>query len=316
MSHVVVIGSFNVDHVWRSATLPASGQTLHGQYSTGPGGKGFNQAVACARHAVHTTFVCALGADYGADLCTTLASDCNLNLQAHRSALPTGTAGIWLDAHGNNSIVIGAGANGDLTAAVVSAQASFFENAHVVLAQLETPIDAVSEALRIAGASGAIRILNPAPANAVCPAELLQLCDILTPNESETAALLNDGTRADALAAMSDKDLHALCRRLLPHGTVVITMGAQGCFVSHADANLRDDDAPYYRISAPQVDVVDTTGAGDALNGALAAALSHQHWNFAQQIQWAVNYASAATEHQGAALAMPAASGFRLDDAD
>jgi ribokinase len=314
-AQVVVVGSFNVDHVWHCADLPPPGATLAGDYASGPGGKGFNQAIAAARAGASTTFVCALGDDAGAQLARTLAAADGIDLRAARSDAPTGTAGIFVDARGRNSIVIGAGANAALSADFVAGQGDAIAAAAVVLAQLESPGDAIGQALRDARAAGAIAILNPAPANARATPELLSLAGILTPNETEFAALLaaHAGIRidADAVAGSDDAQLHALARRLLPHGTVVLTLGAAGLFVSHPQGALRGDDAASYRLAAEAVEVVDTTGAGDACNGALAASLAlrpeapfHAHARFANR------YAALSTERAGAALAMPRRSDF------
>src|SRR5262245_14771295 len=113
---VVVVGSFNVDHVWRCDALPHAGETRAGTYATGPGGKGFNQAVAAARAGASTRFLCALGDDVGAQLARALAVADGIDLIDQRSDHPTGTAGIHVDAQGRNTIVIGAGANADLQA--------------------------------------------------------------------------------------------------------------------------------------------------------------------------------------------------------
>jgi ribokinase len=314
-AQVVVVGSFNVDHAWHCVNLPPPGATLAGDYACGPGGKGFNQAVAAARAGASTTFVCALGDDAGAQLARTLAVADGIDLRAARSHAPTGTAGIFVDARGRNSIVIGAGANAALSAGFVAGQDDAIAAAAVVLAQLESPGDAIGQALRDARAAGAIAILNPAPANARATPELLSLAGILTPNETEFAALLaaHAGIRidADAVAGSDDAQLHALARRLLPHGTVVLTLGAAGLFVSHPQGALRGDDAASYRLAAEAVEVVDTTGAGDACNGALAASLAlrpeapfHAHARFANR------YAALSTERAGAALAMPRRSDF------
>lgn len=122
MSSVVVVGSFNVDHVWRCDVLPAPGATIAGRYSTGPGGKGFNQAVAAARAGAKTHFLCALGDDAGGALARSLAAHDGFALIAEPSNEPTGTGGIYVDAHGRNTIVIGAGANSVLSAAFVDNQ--------------------------------------------------------------------------------------------------------------------------------------------------------------------------------------------------
>ena len=108
-SHVVVVGSFNVDHVWRCDALPVAGATIAGRYANGPGGKGFNQAIAAVRAGADTTFVCALGDDAGGRLARDLAAADGLALRVQASDEPTGTAGIYVDAHGRNTIVIGAG---------------------------------------------------------------------------------------------------------------------------------------------------------------------------------------------------------------
>src|SRR5690606_34366705 len=122
MSRVVVVGSFNVDHVWTTAVLPRPGETLGGRYATGPGGKGFNQAVACARSGAGTTFVCALGDDPGGELARALAAGDGIDLRVLHSAEPTGTAGIYVDDEGRNCIVIGAGANAAPSPGHVAAQ--------------------------------------------------------------------------------------------------------------------------------------------------------------------------------------------------
>src|SRR5688572_3812155 len=218
MSSVVVIGSFNVDHAWTCDALPRAGETLSGRYRSGPGGKGFNQAVAAARAGAATGFICALGDDVGAQLARALAVADDIDLRDARSDQPTGTAGIFVDAQGRNSIVIGAGANGTLSTGFIDRQRDAIEGASVLLVQLESPPDAIAHALRLARAHGVLAVLNPAPANAAPSPGLLALADLLTPNESEFAALLErqlgDHVEPDRVAGMDDAGLHALCRRL------------------------------------------------------------------------------------------------------
>ncbi len=310
MAGVVVVGSFNVDHVWTCDALPRAGETRAGAYASGPGGKGFNQATASARAGAATTFICALGDDAGGALARGLAAGDGIALQAEAAAAPTGTAGIYVDRDGRNSIVIGAGANGELSAAFVSAQGAAIAAAAVVLAQLESPVDSVLEALRVARAARATTLLNPAPANVAAPRELLAVADVLTPNESEFAALLahhcDEDIDADAVMHAADERLHRLCRSLLPHGTVVVTLGAAGAFVSHPDGHLRGDASMFYRCPATRVEAIDTTGAGDAFNGALAASLAGApSASFAAHVAFACRYAGEATRRAGAAAAMP-----------
>lgn len=312
MTHarVAVVGSFNVDHVWRAARLPRPGETLAGEYATGPGGKGFNQAVAARRAGAATSFICALGDDPGGALARSLAARDGIDLHALQSDAPTGTAGIYLDEAGNNTIMIGAGANADLDAGFIDAQADTIHAAAVVLTQLESPTDSVLRALRLGNDRGAVTLLNPAPANAACPPELLAVADVLTPNETEFATLLeaHAGPRVDptAVGDLDDAALHRLCRQLLPVGTVVVTLGATGAFVSHpADQHRGDTDASY-RIKAARVRAIDTTGAGDAFNGALAAGLATAPGAaFAGHVRYASQVAALATEREGAAVSMP-----------
>lgn len=309
-ARVIVVGSFNVDHVWRCDALPAAGATIAGRYASGPGGKGFNQAIATVRAGVGTTIVCALGDDAGGALARGLAAADGLDLRAQASDEPTGTAGIYVDAHGRNTIVIGAGANSALSVEHVDAQSDVTAMASVLLAQLESPAETVLAALQGARQRGATTVLNPAPANAGTTTELLAQADIITPNETEFAALLarhlGERVTADDVATLDGVTLHQHCRQLLPHGTVVVTLGATGVYVSHPEDALRGDARPHYRVAAETAAVVDTTGAGDAFNGALAASLAENAATaFADHVRFASRYAALSTEHAGAALAMP-----------
>lgn len=310
MGHVAVVGSFNVDHVWRCQNLPRAGETLSGAYDSGPGGKGFNQAVAARRAGADTTFLCALGQDAGAQLARALAEADAIDLRDQRSDAPTGSAGIFVDAQGRNCIVLGPGANASLHAQFVADNDASLRSACVLLTQLETGPAPVLAALRQARGAGVTTILNPAPANAQVTRDMLLLVDVLTPNETEFAALVDthlaDAIEANAVAVAGSERLHALCRELLPHGTVAITLGDAGCFVSHAAGALRGDAAAWLRIAAEPIQAIDTTGAGDAFNGALAASLAAGAGHpFARHVRFASRYAALSAERAGAALAMP-----------
>ncbi|MEO5628139.1 MAG: PfkB family carbohydrate kinase, partial [Thermomonas sp.] len=176
--------------------------------------------------------------------------------------------------------------------------------------QLESPVDAVQEALRLGRERGALTILNPAPANAIIGGAQLELADILTPNETEFAALLGrhvgERIEPDDVGSLDQGRLHALCRQLGHDSTVIVTLGASGCFVSHPEKRLRGDSSAYCRISAEAVHAIDTTGAGDAFNGALAASLAgNPELAFNAHVRFASRYAGLSTEREGAALAMP-----------
>ena len=314
VTRVVVVGSYNLDQAWSVASLPRPGETLAGRHASGPGGKGFNQAVAAARAGAHTTFVCALGDDAAAGVARATAEAEGIELRVARSQAPTGTAGVFVAADGGNSIVVAPGANEDLSADFVREQADAIAGAGVVLAQLEVPVAAVRAALRLARDAGVPTLLDPAPADAATTPDLLALSDLLTPNETEFAALVQRhlGQALDArdVGQLADETLHALCRDLLPAGRVLVSLGASGCFVSHpADApDHAGGGGPiaFQRLAAEPVDARDTTGAGDAFDGALAASLAldlrapfHRHVRFANR------FAALACERPGAALAMP-----------
>lgn len=315
MTRVVVVGSFNFDHAWKAAQLPRPGETLAGgAYASGPGGKGFNQAVAAARAGAGTTFLCALGDDAAGAAARAMAAAEGITLIAAGSQAPTGTAGIFVAADGANSILVAPGANAALSADFVSAQAEAIAAAGVVLVQLEVPIAAVRTALRLARDADVPTVLDPAPADAATTPDLLALCDILTPNETEFAALvqrhLGQAIDPAGVASLDDEVLHRLCRRLLPAGRVVVSLGAAGCFASHPvdapDHAGGGGPIAFQRMPAEAVDACDTTGAGDAFDGALAAALAlDQRAPFHRHLRFANRFAALACERPGAAAAMP-----------
>lgn len=306
---VLVVGSYNQDHVWRIDRFPQPGETRRGLgFTTGPGGKGFNQAVASARQGAATAFIGALGDDSLARTARELADFEGIAARWQVfGEVSTGSCGILVDANGQNQIVLDLAANERLDAAFVTAQADLFANARVVLVQMETGMTAIRGALT--AAKGRVRLLNPAPVHPELDAGLLALADLVTPNETEFADLLArcSGTTIapDAVAALGDDELHRLCRTL-GSASIIVTLGARGCFVSHADAARWHDMASCYRLAAERVQVRDTTGAGDAFNGALAAELSLQPDRpLRDALVHAGRVAALSTEHAGAAVAMP-----------
>jgi ribokinase len=177
-----------------------------------------------------------------------------------------------------------------------------------VLCQLENNLDAVYTALSLAQRYGTVSILNPAPVHPDISLELLQMATILTPNETEFALLCqrfaDTSIAAENIAGTDDAILHGLCRQLTTK-TVVITLGRAGCFISHG-ADMHGDMENHYRILAESVAAIDTTGAGDAFNGGLAAATElYPEQAFMEHAKYAGRVAALSTEHLGAALAMP-----------
>ena len=308
---VIIVGSYVQDHVWQTDRFALPGETRRALgFSTGPGGKGFNQAIACVRQGGNILFVGALGNDG-------LAMSARHFAESEKLAcawlilddVPTAAAGIVVNAEGANQIMVNLAANEHLSAEFLHAQSPRFTTARVLLVQLENNFDAVRTALELGREHGLLAVLNPAPMHAEVDAQLLALCDVITPNETEFAQLIGrtstSETSADEIARMDDAELHRLCRGL-GDASVVITLGAQGCFVSHARETLRGDDRDHYRIAAEQVHAVDTTGAGDSFSGALVAMLSKSPAPaFIDAVRHASRVAAMSTEKPGAALAIP-----------
>jgi len=246
---VVVVGSANLDLVATVERLPRPGETVIGtSYAEHPGGKGLNQAVAARRAGATTALVTSLGSDAAGDLLHRVMTDEDLVPLVHESTHPTGRALIEVDESAENSIVVIPGANGDLGLSEIDRHRDLLSTARVVLCQLEVPMVAVETALAIAKAGGAVTVLNPAPA-AELTRSILELCDVVMPNQHEIGLLGG----VDELLATGVR-------------AVVLTLGARGLRVVTADDRL---DVPPFAVRA-----VDTTGAGDAACGALAAALA------------------------------------------
>jgi ribokinase len=259
---IVIVGSSNTDMIVKIPRIPGPGETiLGGRFSMAAGGKGANQAVAAARAGGCVALIGCVGKDtFGeAALRGFVADGIDCAGVVKDSSLPSGIALIFVSESGENSIAVAPGANAALTAAHIESQRGVIVSARLLVLQLETSMEAVAAAAEIAYARGVRIILNPAPAAPV-PADLLRRVDILTPNEHEAKVLTGMEIR-DASGAARAAD--ALMARGV--GTVLITLGPQGVFVA----------APGIReiVSGFMVDAVDTTGAGDVFNGALAVAL-------------------------------------------
>ena len=272
-----------MDFVVRVDHLPAPGETVLGAgFQMIPGGKGANQACAAgklASDAVRARMVGRVGYDVFADHLKASLAAAGVDVtyvHAVRSQ-PTGVALIWVDASGQNSIVVASGANHALLASEIEGMRPAFRDAAFALFQLETPLDAVAAALAMAREEGARTILDPAPAQPL-PRALLERVDILTPNEGEARLLLGVPARPTSLEEAREM---AACLRAKGPAAVILKLGEQGCF--YADGE-REVHAPAFAVTA-----MDTTAAGDTFNAGLAVALAE-----GQDIGRALVFANAA----------------------
>ena len=295
MNDVVCLASFNADLTSRVPRPPTRGETLlASHFSVGPGGKGSNAAVACARQGARVAVIARLGQDDFARMALDLWAREGIATDAVTQTPdePTGVAQIWVYDDGDNSIAVAPGAGGGLDGSHAQAAAALIRGARVVMAPNEVPFAATAEAFAIARASGVTTLLNPAPAREL-PDGLLALCDILTPNETELRELA--GVAADA-------PLDAAARPLLERGVgaVVATLGAAGCVVFRAGMAPR-------ALPGHTMTVTDTVGAGDTFTGALAAALA-RGLALDDALPWANAAAALSVTGRGAIAGMPGAA--------
>jgi ribokinase len=266
---VIVVGSVNVDLTTRVRSLPRPGETvIGGTFAQAPGGKGGNQAAAAARLGARTWLVALVGGDDFGDAARRDLVTAGVDVSEVGTARAhTGIAEILVDEDGENMIAVASGANEEMTGPrVEEALARIGGRGAVVLSNLEIPDTAVTAAARWARANDCVFVLNPAPARRVA-AELLELCAVLTPNEHEARAL-GQGSAGGLL----ERGARA----------VVVTKGATG-------ADLLRPGAPVHHQPAFPVEVVDTTGAGDAFSAALSWSLAEGN-----AIEDAVRHAAAA----------------------
>jgi len=294
---IVVLGIFAADLAFRAQRLPRIGETLLGEsFQLGAGGKGSNQAVAAARAGGAVRLITRIGDDAFGQLALDTWRREGIDTTHARviAGQSTGAAFIFVSqATGDNAIIVNAGAASGLGPADIDAAQQAFEHAAVFLAQLEQPVDAVLAGLRAARRRGAITILNPAPAPASdLGDELFGLCDFITPNEAEAEALTG-------IAIGSIDDARAAAARLLARGArcAVITLGSRGVLLQDAA----------HSVHVPAIDagpVVDTTGAGDAFNGAFAVALAERRTPV-DALRFACACAGLSVTRAGTAASMP-----------
>ncbi len=290
-SHIIVVGSSNTDLVVVAERLPMPGETvLGGDFFLAAGGKGANQAVAAGRLGTKVTFIARIGKDLFGDQAMKALSEEGLDLTylVRDNSYPSGVALIVVGAGGDNLITVAPGANQQLSPADVARASPAFNQARIVLLQLEIPFETVQAAARLGKDNAATVILNPAPA----PTEPLsptiyKAVDILTPNESE----------ARSLTGLSN--LEEAAKKLLDWGVsvVIITLGDAGVlFACGSD--------PVVHIPAFQVAPIDTVAAGDAFNGALGVALAESK-TIEEAVQFAQAVAAISVTRRGAQPSLP-----------
>jgi ribokinase len=287
---VLVVGSANVDYAMAAPRLPAPGETVTGgTLLISQGGKGANQAVAARRLGAEVRFIGCVGDDAaGAAIRARLAAEgIDVSGMFSTPEAASGTALIVVDPEGRNQIAVAPGANHRLSAEMVAARRDHFAWPDVVMCPLELPPATVAWTLREARSRGALTVFNPAPVQPL-PDDIWPAVDYLTPNEGEAARLSGGMRDAEAAAA-------ALLARGV--GTVVVTLGARGAVACGG--------ATPVRVAAPAVTAIDTTGAGDAFNGALAVALGERR-PLVDALRFAAAAGALACTRRGAQDALPA----------
>jgi len=294
-SMIVVVGSSNTDMVMQVREFPRPGETIMGcGFLQNQGGKGANQAVACARLGADTSFVGKLGCDLLAQNTISLLRQEGIDVShlTQTSESPSGTAFIMVDSHGENSIIVNSGANACLTEADINSATPLIARASVVLMQLESPVPVLTHAARVAKKNGAIVVLNPAPApSSPLPDELLKHVDILIPNQTETE-------RLSGVTVKDDETLLQAIHRLqeMGVGQVVVTLGSRGAMTVINGQPLM--------VSGIKVEAVDTTAAGDTFCGALCVRLSLGS-SIEEAMRFACKAASLTVTRMGAQQSIP-----------
>ena len=296
MKSICVFGVFVADLCFVANAIPEKGQTILGnKHIVGPGGKGSNQAIAAARLGGKVNFITKIGKDQNANMALNLYKEVGINTDSiiQDENQLTGVAGIMINEKtGDNAINIVPGAAGSLTNKDIDKNLSFIENSEIFLTQLETPYEVTSYALQKAKETGSITIFNPAPASNINESDF-KCIDYFTPNETEASFYLKKNVE-------SKTEIEEAAKNFLNKGVknIIITLGSKGVYFASSsesfflDAfNLKDK-------------VIDTTGAGDAFNGAFAYALS-KNLKDKDALEFANKVAGISTTRAGAANAMP-----------
>ncbi|MDF7682105.1 ribokinase [Lactobacillus sp. ESL0679] len=295
MNKVTVIGSINLDTNLRVERMVKPGETIHAkEHYSAAGGKGANQAVAAARSGCTTSFIGAVGDDApGTEMLDLLKQEgIDVSGIATIKDESTGQAFISVDDEGQNSITIYAGANYAFNADAIAQKSALITDSDFVIAQFETPIGATIKGFEIARAHGVKTILNPAPAMAKIPVELLQLTDMIAPNETEAATITGVQVVDEASARQAAGKLHDLGVE-----AVIITIGSKGAFY---DFNGQSELVPAFKVKA-----VDTTAAGDTFIGAMSSLLKPDFSNLREAIIFANKASSLTVQRYGAQPSIP-----------
>lgn len=294
---IIVVGSANTDMVIKTNNFPLPGETiLGGEFFMFPGGKGANQAVSASRLGGKVTFIAKVGDDvFGKQALQQfkqegICTDYIVSDTKH----PSGVALITVDGKGENTIVVAQGSNGTLSPDDLRQAEREFEQAEILLMQLEIPMQTVMHAAKLANLHGKKVILNPAPATPL-PAELFSNIYIITPNKSETETLTG-------IKITTMESVEAAAQKIRDMGVthVVITLGAEGAYILNKDGGRH--------IATPRVKAIDSTAAGDVFNGALAVAISE-----GQELNQAVLFANRAAALSVTKMGAQASAPFRIE---
>jgi ribokinase len=295
MNSICIFGVFVADLCFFGNKIPVRGETILGSnHLVGPGGKGSNQAIAAARLNGEVNFITKVGKDNHADMAFNLYKEAGVNTTsiAQDPNLSTGVAGIMIDENGHNAINIVAGAAGHLQNEDIDKNLDVIKKSKIFLTQMETPDLTTMYALKKAKENNCVTILNPAPARKVAK-EDFSLLDFFTPNETEAEFYLNKKIE-------TEEDIKNAAKEFLNMGikNIIITLGAKGVYFENKEEN--------YFIEALKLkeEVIDTTGAGDAFNGALAVALA-KNYNYKDAIIFANKVGGISTTRLGASSSMP-----------
>ena len=299
MSSILIIGSSNTDLVIRVPDLPRPGETVSGgKFQTFGGGKGANQAVAARRAGGDVQFIAAIGNDDFGKAAIDLYSAEGIDTTGIQviNDVPSGVAMIFVNDAGQNSIAVAPGANAHLSSNSLLGQQHAFDDADLLLMQLEIPLETVATAVKMVSANHVPVIINPAPAVPL-PDSILEKLFCITPNETEAEALTG-------ITVSDQESAIAAAETLLQRGVenVVITLGSQG-------ALLHNSAGTHYQ-TAEKVTAVDTTGAGDTFNGVFAAMIAARQ-SPQEAVEIAVRAATISVQTAGAIASIPVLESYR-----